>query len=63
MSEDKGVEEFVGEQEDYRCNSKLERDPVSSSDGAWIEALPELWTRVSLLEEAQIELTGLKKTV
>lgn len=33
MSEDKGVEEFVGEQEDYRCNSKLERDPVSSSDG------------------------------
>lgn len=46
MTEKKGVEEFVGEQEDYGGHSRVERAPGSSSGdvlpGWWIEAPPEL---------------------
>lgn len=67
MTEDKGVEEFVGGQEDYGGNSRFEWDPVSSSGDVLpgccssTKALPELWARVSLSGEAQTELTDLKK--
>lgn len=53
MKEDKGVEEFVGEQEDYGGNSRIDWDPASSNGDILpgIEAL-ELWTQTSLSGEA-----------